>query len=210
MELQEYNTRNNFSIRLEARLKNDELAKARESLGLTIKDAAENIGISPGTLGSFENLKAYPREYSQKKICEFYRKNGYFILEEDVFPKELRQVKARKLIVEKEIPKEKIVSLSYVSKKLLPINYITPRDELNKKILNEELINTIRSLPKRYQLVLEYRFGLNGKKQLPLDEIAKKFIVTRERIRQIEARALKILRHPSRSRRLLEYFKSKY
>ena len=61
------------------------------------------------------------------------------------------------------------------------------------------------SLTERERAVLEMRYGLNGEKPQTLEEIGSKMNVTRERIRQIEAKALRKLRHPSRSRKLKDY-----
>ena len=61
------------------------------------------------------------------------------------------------------------------------------------------------SLTQREQEVLRLRFGLDDGRSRTLEEVGKEFRVTRERIRQIEAKALRKLRHPSRSRRLKDY-----
>jgi DNA-binding transcriptional regulator YiaG len=79
MEILEYKTKDNFRLRLEARLKNGDLVRAREGLGLTAKDAARLMGISYCNLINFENLKAYPNKESQKKIFVFYERNGISI-----------------------------------------------------------------------------------------------------------------------------------
>ena len=63
----------------------------------------------------------------------------------------------------------------------------------------------LRTLSPRERAVLELRYGLDGKPPRTLDEVGRTFNVTRERIRQIEAKALRKLRHPSRSRKLKDY-----
>ena len=60
-------------------------------------------------------------------------------------------------------------------------------------------------LAERERRVIELRFGLNGEQPRTLDEVGREFNVTRERIRQIEAKALRKLRHPSRARKLRDY-----
>ena len=72
------------------------------------------------------------------------------------------------------------------------------------KILSA-LEKAMDSLTERERAVLEMRYGLNGEKPQTLEKIGSKMNVTRERIRQIEAKALRKLRHPSRSRKLKDY-----
>ncbi|HEX9017011.1 MAG TPA: sigma-70 family RNA polymerase sigma factor, partial [Chloroflexota bacterium] len=65
--------------------------------------------------------------------------------------------------------------------------------------------DVLRSLTHRERRVLQLRFGLDDGRQRTLEEVGKEFGVTRERIRQIEAKALRKLRHPSRSKKLKDY-----
>ena len=80
-----------------------------------------------------------------------------------------------------------------------------PVDAATEKLLHEQLLNVINQLSDREQKVLQLRFGLVDGKPRTLEEVGKEFNVTRERIRQIEAKALRKLRHPSRSRQLKDY-----
>jgi RNA polymerase primary sigma factor len=73
------------------------------------------------------------------------------------------------------------------------------------RLLQEQLENVLKTLPPREQEVLKMRFGLEDGYSLTLEEVGLYFNVTRERIRQIEAKALRRLRHPTRSRRLKDY-----
>jgi RNA polymerase primary sigma factor len=72
-------------------------------------------------------------------------------------------------------------------------------------MLKEELINVLETLTPREEKVLKLRFGLDDGRARTLEEVGKEFSVTRERIRQIEAKALRKLRHPSRSSKLKDY-----
>jgi RNA polymerase primary sigma factor len=73
------------------------------------------------------------------------------------------------------------------------------------RLLQEQLETVLKTLPPREQEVLKMRFGLEDGYSLTLEEVGLYFNVTRERIRQIEAKALRRLRHPTRSRRLKDY-----
>ncbi len=80
-----------------------------------------------------------------------------------------------------------------------------PTDAVSYTMLKEQLIGVLDTLTPREQKVLRLRYGLDDGKGRTLEEVGKEFNVTRERIRQIEAKALRKLRHPSRSKRLKEY-----
>ncbi len=81
----------------------------------------------------------------------------------------------------------------------------TPSANVTQELLREDIIDIMRSLSPRECNVLRLRFGLDDGRQRTLEEVGQLFGVTRERIRQIEAKALRKLRHPNRSRRLREY-----
>lgn len=203
-------TEEGFNIRLEARLKNAELVGAKEMAGLTATEAAERIGISYTMYLGYESMRIYPTDERQKKICDFYRSLGVFLLEEDVFPKELKELRPeRKYIGEKTIPKVELLSLSTgeFDRKLLPV----VEGKIEKKVeydeLRAEINRVLPNLPYRQQEVIKMRFGLGNEESKTCEEIGKIFNVTRSRIQQIEARALRKLRHPSYSRKLKSFLK---
>ncbi len=80
-----------------------------------------------------------------------------------------------------------------------------PAEAAAFSLLKEQLIEVLDTLTPREQKVLRLRFGLDDGRARTLEEVGKKFDVTRERIRQIEAKALRKLRHPSRSKKLKDY-----
>ncbi len=82
---------------------------------------------------------------------------------------------------------------------------ISPVDAAAQEMLREQVQSALLCLSEREQEVLELRFGLNGAKEHTLEEVSRNFGVTRERIRQIEAKALRRLRHPTRSKELRDY-----
>ena len=80
-----------------------------------------------------------------------------------------------------------------------------PTDAVSFTMLKEQLIGVLDTLTPREEKVLRLRYGLDDGRPRTLEEVGKEFNVTRERIRQIEAKALRKLRHPSRSKRLKDY-----
>lgn len=80
-----------------------------------------------------------------------------------------------------------------------------PSEAASFVMLKEQLVDVLKTLTPREEKVLKLRFGLEDGRQRTLEEVGKEFNVTRERIRQIEAKALRKLRHPSRSKKLKDY-----
>ena len=80
-----------------------------------------------------------------------------------------------------------------------------PSEAASFLLLKEQLVDVLGTLTEREQKVLKLRFGLEDGRARTLEEVGKKFDVTRERIRQIEAKALRKLRHPTRSKKLKDY-----
>lgn len=82
---------------------------------------------------------------------------------------------------------------------------ITPSDSVSSTMLKETLISVLSTLTPREEKVLRLRYGVDDGRPRTLEEVGKEFNVTRERIRQIEAKALRKLRHPSRSKHLKDF-----
>ena len=80
-----------------------------------------------------------------------------------------------------------------------------PSDSASYSLLREQLCNILHTLTPREEQVIKLRFGLEDGRSRTLEEVGKQFQITRERIRQIEAKALRKLRHPSRSKTLKDY-----
>ncbi|MCR4324737.1 MAG: RNA polymerase sigma factor RpoD [Candidatus Curtissbacteria bacterium] len=84
----------------------------------------------------------------------------------------------------------------------------SPTDQATQALLKDHIREVLGSLSPREAKVLEYRFGLEDGKQRTLEEVGKEFGVTRERIRQIEAKAIRKLRHPTRAKKLRDYLET--
>ncbi|MDD6522957.1 MAG: sigma-70 family RNA polymerase sigma factor, partial [Gemmiger formicilis] len=80
-----------------------------------------------------------------------------------------------------------------------------PAEAASQTLLKEQLADVLKTLTPREEKVLRLRFGLEDGRPRTLEEVGKEFNVTRERIRQIEAKALRKLRHPSRSKKLRDF-----
>ena len=84
-------------------------------------------------------------------------------------------------------------------------NSPAPVDSASRRMLQEQMSEILDDLPERERRVLSMRFGLEDGTSQTLEDVGKEFNITRERVRQIEARALRKLRHPMHSRKLRDY-----
>ncbi|MFA7382588.1 MAG: sigma-70 family RNA polymerase sigma factor, partial [Desulfurivibrionaceae bacterium] len=95
---------------------------------------------------------------------------------------------------------------SYLSDFIEDADTLSPEDATAMESLRENLRNVLHTLTPREELVLRMRFGIDNSDNLTLEEVGDNFAVTRERIRQIEARALKKLKHPTRRNLLFAFY----
>ena len=124
-----------------------------------------------------------------------------------------REPTPEEIAKEMEIPVEKVMEIQKIAQD--PVSLETPigeeddspapQDSAAYTLLREQLEEVMQTLTPREAKVLKLRFGLEDGKARTLEEVGKEFMVTRERIRQIEAKALRKLRHPSRSKKLRDY-----
>lgn len=94
---------------------------------------------------------------------------------------------------------------SYLGDFIADETQLTPYEATSKRLLRENVNEVLQALSDREAKVLKMRFGLEGQRPMTLEEVGKKFGVTRERIRQIEAKALRKLKHPSRRKKLQDF-----
>src|SRR3989344_9471244 len=182
-----------FSVRAETRYKNAALVNARGQLGLTIEAVAKQIGISPSLYWGLENMRRYPGEETQRKVCDFYRDKGTFLIEEDVFPEGLRgfaKSTLRKLVQEKAIDKEQLLFYSLPERDYLLLEdgrtEHQPEQVAEVQEVSEKIKQVLGELRPNQQEVINMRYFLG----LALDEIADRMKLSRERVRQIEIAAL--------------------
>jgi RNA polymerase primary sigma factor len=113
-------------------------------------------------------------------------------------------IKVSQLPISLELPMGEDAE-SYLGDFIEDPNAIQPLDSASKQLLKDQLGEVLATLTPREQRVLQLRFGLEDGRSRTLEEVGLEFRITRERVRQIEAKALRKLRHPSRSRKLRDY-----
>ncbi len=172
------------------------MRQARREANLTQGQLSEMTGIHPSQISGIERLC---QPVNERQATEIALVLGYDI--DYLFPLETRQfrsVQTRSIefvtIVESldALPLEELETLC------LP----NPERVFESKELTEMIRTTVKTLPLREQAILNYKFGLDGQEPMTLEAIGDKMGITRERIRQIQDRAMRRLRHPGRSRDL--------
>lgn len=175
----------------------------RQAITRSIADQARTIRIPVHMVETINKLTRIERQLSQdlgrdataEEIAEIMD-----ITEEKVY--EIKKISQEPVSLEKPIGEEEDSNLG----DFIPDSEAeAPADAAAFSMLKEILIEVLQDLTPREQEVLKLRFGLEDGRPRTLEEVGKTFDVTRERIRQIEAKALRKLKHPSRSRRLADY-----
>jgi RNA polymerase primary sigma factor len=175
----------------------------RQAITRAIADQARTIRIPVHMVDTINKLlnvsrhlaQEYGREPTPKEIGE----------EMELPPEKVREiVKVSQLPISLESPIGEEED-SHLGDFIEDRNALPPPDAASRQLLKEQIDDVLYTLTPREQRVLQLRFGLEDGRSRTLEEVGKEFNVTRERIRQIEAKALRKLRHPSRSRRLKDY-----
>ncbi len=175
----------------------------RQAITRSIADQARTIRVPVHMIETINKLlrvsrrlaQEYGREPNSKEIGKRM----------DLSPEKVREVvKVAQLPVSLESPIGEEED-SHLSDFIEDRNALPPVDAASKQLLKEQIDEVLSHLTPRERRVLQLRFGLEDGRSRTLEEVGQEFDVTRERIRQIEAKALRKLRHPSRSRKLKDY-----
>lgn len=175
----------------------------RQAITRSIADQAKTIRIPVHMVETINKLIRAQRQLLQKLgreplTKEIAKEMG--IPEERV--REIQKISQEPVSLETPIGEE---DDSHLGDFVQDENIQEPEDAASFVLLREQLLEAMDTLTEREQRVVSLRFGLDDGRTRTLEEVGKEFQVTRERIRQIEAKALRKLRHPSRSRKLKDY-----
>ena len=175
----------------------------RQAITRSIADQARTIRVPVHMIETINKLlresrrlaQEYGREPTPKEIGERL----------EISPEKVREIaKVAQLPISLESPIGEEED-SHLGDFIEDRNALPPPDAASRQLLKEQIDDVLSTLTPREQRVLQLRFGLEDGRSRTLEEVGREFNVTRERIRQIEAKALRKLRHPSRSRRLKDY-----
>lgn len=184
---------------------NARLIDARKSKGWTQKEMALLTGLNTTYIGHIETLRVIPRDDAMDEISAALN-----LPKDYLFPDTLLEAMKDGLFGHRvaELEEQHIVRLTEARRAGLLPPGITEEEAIevaDRALLKAQLLKVLHELSPREQKVLELRFGLKDGYSRTYEEVAREFNVTRERIRQIEAKALHKLRHSSRSRKLEDY-----
>jgi len=175
----------------------------RQAITRAIADQARTIRIPVHMVETINKLMRVSRHLAQEYGREPTSKEIGMGME--IPPEKVREiVKVAQLPISLESPMGEEED-SHLGDFIEDQNALPPVDAASRQLLKEQIDEVLSSLTPREQRVLQLRFGLEDGRSRTLEEVGKEFSVTRERIRQIEAKALRKLRHPSRSRKLKDY-----
>lgn len=175
----------------------------RQAITRAIADQARTIRIPVHMVETINKLIRVQRQLLQELGREPYPEE---IAKEMQLPvervREIQKISQEPVSLETPIGEEED---SHLGDFIQDDNVPVPAEAAAFTLLKEQLSEVLNTLTEREQKVLRLRFGLDDGRARTLEEVGKEFDVTRERIRQIEAKALRKLRHPSRSRKLKDY-----
>ncbi|MBI4301670.1 MAG: RNA polymerase sigma factor RpoD [Chloroflexi bacterium] len=175
----------------------------RQAITRAIADQARTIRIPVHMVETINKLiqvgRRLVQEYGREPTSEEIAK-GMEITQEKV--REILKVSQEPISLEIPIGEEED---SHLGDFIEDVTAQAPADAASHQLLKEQVEDVLNTLTPRERRVLQLRFGLEDGRSRTLEEVGREFGVTRERIRQIEAKALRKLRHPSRSRKLRDY-----
>ena len=187
-------TPDEFRVGMQVRVFNWSLDRAIRAKGWSRREAAAACGVHWSTLAKWLAFKNHPRF---AKAVEVSIVLG--VSDETIFPAEIKRLRITKQPEPVSFGREEALAFGMVTQE------VDPERVAVQASLQESVQEAMHGLSERQQVVLRMRFGLDGGGARTLSELAALFGVGRERIRQIEAKALRMLRHPSRSDILRDY-----
>ncbi|MBX9947846.1 MAG: RNA polymerase sigma factor RpoD [Candidatus Obscuribacterales bacterium] len=175
----------------------------RQAITRAIADQARTIRIPVHMVETINKIKKATRQLAQDKGRKPTEEEIAQVMEISVSKlREIIKMSAEPVSLETPVGKEDDSKLGDFVE---DTDAATPASSITQELLREDIIEVMAGLAPRERDVLRLRFGLDDGRQRTLEEVGQLFGVTRERIRQIEAKALRKLRHPNRSRKLREY-----
>ena len=177
----------------------------KQAIARAIADQARTIRIPVHMVETINKLTRVQRQLTQELGREPTADEIAEKMEGDFTPEKVRMIQRISLepvSLETPIGEE---DDSHLGDFIEDKEVMTPNEYASNELLKNELADILKELTPREAKVLKLRYGLEDNRPHTLEEVGKEFNVTRERIRQIEAKALKKLRHPSRSRKLSDY-----
>ena len=177
----------------------------KQAITRAIADQARTIRIPVHMVETINKMTRIQRQLTQELGREPSAEEIAERMEGDITPERVRQIQRINLepvSLETPIGEE---DDSHLGDFIEDKEVITPNEYASNELLKNELQEILKELTPREAKVLQLRYGLCDNRPHTLEEVGKEFNVTRERIRQIEAKALRKLRHPSRSKKLGDY-----
>ena len=177
----------------------------KQAITRAIADQARTIRIPVHMVETINKMTRIQRQLTQELGREPSAEEIAERMEGDITPERVRQIQRINLepvSLETPIGEE---DDSHLGDFIEDKEVITPNEYASNELLKNELAEILKELTPREAKVLQLRYGLGDNRPHTLEEVGKEFNVTRERIRQIEAKALRKLRHPSRSKKLGDY-----
>ena len=177
----------------------------KQAITRAIADQARTIRIPVHMVETINKMTRIQRQLTQELGREPTAEEIADRMDGDITPERVRQIQRINLepvSLETPIGEE---DDSHLGDFIEDKEVITPNEYASNELLKNELQEILKELTPRESKVLQLRYGLEDNRPHTLEEVGKEFNVTRERIRQIEAKALRKLRHPSRSKKLIDY-----
>lgn len=176
-------------------VRNNLLLSRRRALGFSQARLAAAAGVPLQAYGAIESMRLAPETKRGWRRIAVALANFYDVAPETLFPEAVRLVKAARMVREMDVVE--VAAIGGGQSRIA-----LPDEAFEASQLRDRLTSALSDLPARERKVLGLRFGLDGQGERSLDEVGDTVGVTAERARQIEARAMRLLRHPRRCRDL--------